>query len=309
MALWKIRMAKDQQIKRQNSMSATKGPASTFLLGGDLQVNRIGYGALQLTGPGVWGDAPRRDQAKGLLHAAVEAGVNFIDTADSYGPHTNEVLIQEALGAHYGKIVVATKGGFERPGPSEWVTNGRPEHIRQAIDGSLRRLKQDQIDLWQLHRIDPKVPMEETLGPVAAAIKAGKIKHVGLSEVGVEDIERAEKVVPIVSVQNQYNLGLRTWEEALDYTAQRNMAFIPWVPLAAGPSKMRVMVGAMAQKYQATVAQIALAWLLRRSPNILLIPGTISPQHLQENLEAIHIELSDDDFCSLSKRKLNPFAK
>jgi pyridoxine 4-dehydrogenase len=256
---------------------------------------------MQLTGPGVWGDAPRREEAKRVLAAAVEAGVNFIDTADAYGPQTNEILIQEALHGDYGKLVVATKGGFERPGPGQWVINGRPEHIRQAIDASLRRLQREQIDLWQLHRFDPNVPVEETLGPVVEAVKAGKIKHVGLSEVDVAGIERAEKVLPIVSVQNLYNLGDRSWEAVLDYTAQRNMAFIPWFPLASGPDKMKAKLGAIAQKHQATVAQIALAWLLKRSPNILLIPGTSSPQHLRENLEAIQIELSDEEFAVLSK--------
>jgi pyridoxine 4-dehydrogenase len=282
-------------------MKTTKEQESTFLLGGELKINRMGYGTMQLTGPGVWGDAPRRDEAKRVLKAAVEAGVNFIDTADSYGPHTCEVLIQEALNASYGKIVIATKGGLERPGPDQWVTNGRPEHIRQAIEGSLQRLKQEQITLWQLHRIDPKVPVEETLGPVAEAVKAGKIKHVGLSEVDVRAIQRAEKVVPIVSVQNLYNLGDLTWEAVLHYTAKRNMAFIPWYPLASGPGKMQEKIGAIAQKHKATVAQIALAWLLKRSPNILLIPGTSSLEHLQENLEATRIELSDEEFSSLSR--------
>ncbi|HTA30054.1 MAG TPA: aldo/keto reductase [Candidatus Cybelea sp.] len=281
-------------------MKKPKASAATFLLGGDMKVNRMGYGAMQLTGPGVWGDAPQREQAKRVLTAAVEGGVNFIDTADAYGPHTNEMLIQEALHDYYGKIVIATKGGFERPGPGQWVVNGRPEHIRQAINGSLLRLKRDQIDLWQLHRIDPKVPVEETLGPVAEAVKAGKIKHVGLSEVDVRGLERAQKVLPIVSVQNLYNLGDRSWEAVLDYTAQKNIAFIPWFPLASGPDKMQEKLGAMASKYKATVAQIALAWLLKRSPNILLIPGTSSPQHLRENLAAVQNELSDEDFSVLS---------
>jgi len=274
---------------------------STFVIGGDLEVNRLGYGCMQLTGPGVWGDAPDREQAKRVLKAAVEGGVNFFDTADSYGPHTNEILVQEALSDSYRKIVVATKAGLVRPGPDQWVPNGRPEHIRKEIDGSLQRLKRDQIDLWQLHRIDPRVPVEETLGPVADAVKAGKIKHVGLSEVDIKGIESAEKVVPIVSVQNLYNLGDRQWEEVLDYTARRNMAFIPWFPLASGPGKLQEKIGAIARKNHATVAQIALAWLLKRSPNILLIPGTSSLQHLQENLEAIQINLSDEDFDDLSK--------
>lgn len=274
---------------------------STFVIGGDLKINRVGYGCMQLTGDGVWGDAPNREPAKRVLNAAVEAGVNFFDTADSYGPHTNEVLIHDALSASYGKIVVATKGGFDRPGPGQWVVNGRPEHIRKAIEGSLQRLKVDQIDLWQLHRIDPQVPVAETLGPVVDAVKAGKIKHVGLSEVDIKGIESAEKVVPIVSVQNLYNLGDRTWENVLDYTARKGMAFIPWFPLASGPDKMQEKIGEIARKNEATVAQIALAWLLKRSPNILLIPGTSSPQHLQENLEAAQITLSDEDFEALSE--------
>lgn len=273
----------------------------TFRLAEDLEVNRVGYGAMQLTGQGVWGDAPHRADALRLLNAAVEAGVNFIDTADAYGPHTNEVLIQEALKGHYGKITIATKGGFVRPGPGQWTPNGRPEYIWQAIDGSLLRLKKDRLDLWQLHRIDPAVPVEETLGQVAEAVKAGKIRHVGLSEVGVKEIERAEKVLPIVSVQNSYNLGNRKWEEVLDYTAKRNLAFIPWCPLASGPDKMQDKIGRFAQKYHASVAQIALAWLLKRSPNILLIPGTSSLEHLRENLGASRIELSDDDFSSLAE--------
>lgn len=273
----------------------------TFVLGGDTKVNRIGYGAMQLTGEGVWGDAPRREEAMRVLKAAVEAGVNFIDTADAYGPHTNEVLIQEALSADYGHITIATKGGFERPGPGEWVTNGQPEYIRQAIEGSLQRLKRKQIDLWQLHRVDAKVPVEETLKPVVAAVKAGKIKHVGLSEVGIEDIERAEKVIPIVSVQNMYNLGERKWDDVVDYTARRNMAFIPWYPLASGPDTLKGKIGTIASKHGATVAQIALAWLLKRSPNILLIPGTSSLEHLKENLAAGKIDLSDEDFAALSE--------
>jgi pyridoxine 4-dehydrogenase len=309
MAVWRVHFPESISQAKEATPMMTKNPSAkkaetpvpTFLLGGDLKVNRMGYGAMQLTGAGVWGDAPRREEAKRVLAAAVEGGVNFIDTADAYGPETNEILIQEALHEDYGKLVIATKGGFERPGPGQWVINGRPEHIRQAIDGSLRRLQRDQIDLWQLHRFDPKVPVEETLGPVVEAVKAGKIKHVGLSEVDVAGIERAEKVLPIVSVQNLYNLGDRSWEEVLDYTARRNMAFIPWFPLASGPDKMRAKLGAIAQKHRASVAQIALAWLLKRSPNILLIPGTSSPQHLRENLAAIQIELSDEDFSMLSK--------
>src|SRR3984957_14940197 len=202
-------------------------------------------------------------------------------------------MIEDSLRADYGSITGPTKGGFERPGPGKWVTNGRPEYIRDAIEGSLKRLKRKQLDLWQLHRIDAKRPVVE-------AVKAGKIKHVGLSEVGIEDIERAEKVIPIVSVQNMYNLGERKWDEVVDYTARKNMAFIPWYPLASSPSSLQGKIGAMAEKYGATVAQIALAWLLKRSPNILLIPGTSSLEHLRENLAAGKIDLSDEDFLTLS---------
>lgn len=281
-------------------MSNTMAPKLSYLLGGQVEINRMGYGAMQLTGKGVWGDAPNRDTAKEVLKAAVNAGVNFVDTADSYGPHTCEVLIQEALSPSYDKIIVATKGGLERPGPGQWIPNGRPEYIKGCIEGSLKRLKRDRIDLWQLHRIDPKVPVEETLGPVVDAVKAGKIRFVGLSEVDVASIERAQKVIPIVSVQNKYNLADRNWEEVVDYTAQKNIAFIPWFPLASGPDKMKDRIGTVAKKHNATVAQIALAWLLRRSPNMVIIPGTSSLEHLKENMGAVNISLSDDDYAALS---------
>lgn len=272
----------------------------TYQIGNDIEVNRMGYGGMQLTGYGVWGDAPDRETAKKVLKKALESGVNFIDTADAYGPYTNETLIADALYPYPKDLKIATKGGFTRPGPNKWVENGRPEHIREAIEGSLKRLKVDTIDLWQLHRFDPAVPVEETLGPVIDAVKAGKIKYVGLSEVGVEQIQRAEKVIPIVSVQNRYNLGDREWEDVVDYTAAYNMAFIPWYPLASGPEKLARKVALIAQKYDATTSQIALAWLLKRSPNILLIPGTKSLEHLDENLKAANIELSDEDFQAIN---------
>ena len=278
-----------------------KKVALTFKLGGEREVNRMGYGGMQLTGTGVWGDPADRENAKRVLNAAVEGGVNFIDTADAYGPHTNEVLIQEAIGKHFSKIVVATKGGFERPGPGQWVPNGHPAYIKKCIEGSLKRLKTEHIDLWQLHRIDPAVPVEETLGPVADAVTAGKIKYVGLSEVDVKSIERAQKAVRIVSVQNLYNLSNRKWEEVVDYTATKNIAFIPWYPLASGPAKMQDQIGAIAKKHHATIAEVALAWLLRRSSNILLIPGTSSVTHLQENLQAVKVDLSEEEFESLTK--------
>ena len=275
---------------------------SNFKLAGDLEINRLGYGGMQLTGPGVFGEVADRPNAIKVLQSAFSDGVNFIDTADSYGPHTNEVIISEALFTFKEKkLVIATKGGFERAGPGQWSMNGKPEYIRDAIEGSLKRLRVDTIDLWQLHRIDPHYPVEDTLAPVEKAVKAGKIRHVGLSEVGIKEIERAQKVVPIVSVQNLYNLANRQWEEVVEYTRSRGIAFIPWFPLASGPNRMAGQVQNMAKAHEASVAQIALAWLLRRAENILLIPGTKSLLHLRENLDAAKIELSDEEFKSLSK--------
>lgn len=273
----------------------------TFKIGGELEINRIGYGAMQLTGFGVFGEVADRENAKKVLQEAVKAGVNFFDTAEAYGPKLNESLIADALYPYAKDVIIATKGGFNRPGPNSWVPNGDPEYIRQNIEGSLERLKVEKIDLWQLHRFDPNIPVEETLAPVLEAVKAGKIRYVGLSEVNIEEIQRAEKVLPIVSVQNLYNLGERKWEEIVDYTAERKIAFIPWFPLASGPGKLAEKIDKIAAKHQATTAQIALAWLLKRSANILLIPGTKSVEHLQENLQAANIELSDGEFEELSK--------
>jgi pyridoxine 4-dehydrogenase len=282
-------------------MMNTAQTKSTFLLGGDIEVNRLGYGAMQLTGTGVWGEVADRENAKKVLQAAVEAGVNFIDTSDAYGPDTNEILIADALSPYKKGVVIATKGGFIRTGPGQWTPNGNPEHIREAIEGSLKRLKVSHIDLWQLHRFDPKVPVEETLGPVVEAVKAGKIKHVGLSEVGIAQIEQAEKILPIASVQNMYNLGERKWEEVVEYTAKRKMAFIPWYPLASGPGKLADKIKSIADKHKATTAQIALAWLLYHSPNMIVIPGTKSLEHLHENIGAAKIQLTEEDLNELSK--------
>ncbi|HMH31948.1 MAG TPA: aldo/keto reductase, partial [Puia sp.] len=248
----------------------------TFKLGNELTINRLGYGALQLTGKGVFGEVADRENAKKVLQAAVSAGVNFIDTAEAYGPKYNETLIADALYPYPKGLVIATKGGYARPGPGEWTPDGDPSFIRENIEGSLKRLRVDTIDLWQLHRIDPQVALEKTLAPVVDAVKAGKIRFVGLSEVSIAQVERAEKILPIVSVQNLYNLGNRRWEALVDYTARRGMAFIPWYPLASGPNALSGLIGKIAAHHQATVAQIALAWLLKRSGNILLIPGTKS---------------------------------
>jgi aryl-alcohol dehydrogenase-like predicted oxidoreductase len=272
----------------------------TYKLANTLEINRMGYGAMQLTGTGVFGEVADRPNAIKVLQEAVASGVNFIDTAEAYGPQLNESLIGDALHPYRKGVIVATKGGFNRPGPGQWVPNGSPEFIRENIEGSLKRLKVDTIDLWQLHRFDPNVSIEKTLAPVVEAVNTGKIRYVGLSEVSIEQIEQAEKIVPIVSVQNLYNLGNRQWEEVLDYTAERHMAFIPWYPLASGPTKLQDKIGAIAKKHNATVAQIALAWLLKRANNILLIPGTKSITHLHENLDAAKIELSEEDFATLS---------
>jgi len=275
--------------------------ATTFKLGGTLEINRLGYGAMQLTGKGVFGDVDDRGNAKKVLQAAVAGGVNFIDTAEAYGPDTNETLIAEALYPYKSDVVIATKGGFVRPGPDNWVPNGKPDFIRENIEGSLKRMKVDTIDLWQLHRIDPNTPVEETLQPVIEAVKAGKIRYVGLSEVTIDQIKQVQEILPIVSVQNLYNLGERKWEEVLDYTTEQHLAFIPWFPLASGPQKMADKIKAIADKHQATTAQIALAWLLKRAENILLIPGTKSVAHLEENLQAADVQLTDEEFDILSK--------
>lgn len=267
---------------------------------GGIEINRLGYGAMQLTGKGVFGEVADRENAKKVLQAAVEAGVSFIDTAEAYGPKLNETLIAEALHPYKAGLLIATKGGFNRPGPGQWIPNGSPDYITQNIEGSLKRLKVDTIDLWQLHRIDPNVDVEETLAPVADAVKSGKIRYVGLSEVSVDQIKKVQKILPIVSVQNMYNLVDRQWENVLDYTEQQGLAFIPWFPLASGPDKLEAKIKSIAATHQATTAQIALAWLLKRSSNILLIPGTKSITHLHENLKAADIVLSEEEYATLS---------
>jgi aryl-alcohol dehydrogenase-like predicted oxidoreductase len=276
-----------------------KNDALNYKLG-DIEINRLGYGTMQLTGKGVFGEVADRENAKKVLQAAIAGGVNFIDTAEAYGPKFNESLIADALYPYKEGLLVATKGGFNRPGPDQWVPNGSPAHILENIEGSLKRLKVDTIDLWQLHRIDPNVGVEETLAPVADAVKAGKIRYVGLSEVTIEQIKQVQDILPIVSVQNLYNLADRQWEHVLDFTAEQGLAFIPWFPLASGPDKMEAKIRYIAERHGATTSQIALAWLLKRSPNILLIPGTKSIAHLEENLKAGEINLSADEFETLS---------
>ena len=265
-----------------------------FQLGGDLPVHRLGFGAMRITGKGVWGPPADRDEARTVLRRAVELGVNLIDTAESYGPKVSEELIAEALHPYPKGLVIATKGGFDRTGPDKWVVNGRPERLREELEGSLKRLRLERIDLWQLHRIDPNVPEAEQFEAIAEFQRQGKIRHVGLSEVTVDDIERARKRLTIVSVQNRYNLGDREWEPVLDYCERENIGFIPWYPLATGKLARGGAVAKIAKKRKATPAQVALAWLLRRSPVMLPIPGTSKVKHLEENMGAAAIELSEE---------------
>ncbi len=277
------------------------GASGTFKLGGDLEVNRLGYGTMQLTGDGVWGEPDDRDEAIAVLRRAVEAGVNFIDTADSYGPEVAERLIFEALHPYPDDLVIATKAGLTRPGPGDWKPVGRPEYLRQQCELSLRRLGLDTIDLFQLHRIDPEVPVADQVGELAELQKEGKIRHIGLSEVDVSQLEEAQKTAKIVSVQNLFNLTNRDAEPLLDYAEKNDIGFIPWFPLATG--KLVEEGGPLAEIAADTGAepsQLALAWLLKRSPVMLPIPGTSSVAHLDQNLGAAELELTDEQFEALN---------
>ena len=257
-----------------------------FLIGGDLPVHRLGFGAMRITGKGVWGPPKDHDEAIRVLRRAIELGVDLIDTAESYGPAVSEELIAEALYPYPKGLVIATKGGFDRPGPGDWVVNCHPERLREELDGSLRRLRLERIDLYQLHRIDDQVPEADQFGFLADAQRAGKIRHIGLSEVSVEEIERARKQIDVVSVQNRYNLGDREWEPVLEYCERESIGFIPWYPLNVG--KLDVP------------APKALAWLLKRSPVMLPIPGTSKVKHLEENMAAAKIDLSEEEFAALA---------
>jgi pyridoxine 4-dehydrogenase len=276
--------------------------AGTITIGGDLTVNRMGFGAMRLTGKGIWGPPRHPEQAVRVLQRAVELGVNFFDTAAAYGPHVAEELIAEALYSYPG-LVIATKGGLERPGPDRWVENGRPDYLREQLEGSLRRLRVERIDLWQLHRIDPKVPAHEQFEAVREFQHEGLIRHVGLSEVSVDQIEQARTVVPIVSVQNRYNVTDRKWDKEVEYCEREGLAFIPWFPLSAGALDQPTL-HAVAARHGATVFQIALAWLLGRSPAMLVIPGTSSVEHLEENVAAAEIRLSKKDMKELDGLRL-----
>jgi aryl-alcohol dehydrogenase-like predicted oxidoreductase len=275
--------------------------SGTFPLGGDLPVHRLGFGAMRITGDGVWGPPKDRKECLAVLLRAIELGVNLIDTAESYGPHVSEELIAEALHPYPDDLVIATKGGFDRSGPGKWKENARPERLREELNGSLRRLRLERIDLWQLHRIDSAVPEDDQFGAIQQFQRDGKIRHVGLSEVTVEQIERARRYFPVVSVQNRYNLADREWDTVLDYCTQNGIAFIPWYPLQVG--KLAADHGSLAEaakKHNATPSQIALAWLLRRSPVMLPIPGTSKVKHLEENMAAAGIELTDEEFAGIS---------
>ncbi|NES12190.1 MULTISPECIES: aldo/keto reductase [Micromonospora] len=285
--------------------SASTQPAKAsgiYRIGGDLQVDRLGYGAMQLTGPGVWGDPKDPAEAVRVLRRAYELGVTFIDTADSYGPFVSELLIKEALHPYADDLVIATKAGLTRSGPGDWRPVGRPEYLRQQCELSLRHLGLDCIPLYQLHRIDEKVPLEDQLGELALLKQEGKVRHIGLSEVTVEQIEAARRITPVVSVQNLYNLADRSAEAVLDHCERNDLAFIPWFPIATGNlARPGGPLDAISTEHGATPAQLALAWLLRRSPVMLPIPGTSSVAHLEENVAAAEVQLTDDEFEALAK--------
>ena len=276
----------------------------TFALGGDLTINRMGYGAMRITGKGIWGQPENRGEAIWVLQALPGQGVNFIDTADSYGPYVSEELIAEALYPYPAGMVIATKGGFERTGPNEWHINSHPDHLKQALEGSLKRLKLSCIDLYQLHRIDPKVPFEKTLAFLQQAQREGLIKQIGLSEVSIADIKRAKEFVDIISVQNKYSIVYRNWEPELEYCNENGIAFIPWNPINAGNILFVEKLKEIAGRYNATPQQVALSWLYHHASNILLIPGTSKVSHLEENMKAVNIVLSEQDMKELGEIKV-----
>jgi pyridoxine 4-dehydrogenase len=284
----------------QDEKPATK--AGEFLIGGDLRVSRLGFGAMRITGNGVWGEPADRAEAVRVLRRAVELGIDFIDTADSYGPGVSEEIIAEALHPYPAGLVIATKGGFDRPGPNRWVENGKPEHLKSACEGSLRRLRVDRIDLYQLHRIDPKVPAEDQLGALKDLQKQGKIKHIGLSEVSVQRIQHARTIVSVVSVQNRYSVSDRGSENVLDYCEKEKLGFIPWFPLAAGKAAgADSPIRHVAARLKATPSQVALAWLLARSPVMLPIPGTSKVSHLEENVSAAELQIDENNMQELGR--------
>jgi pyridoxine 4-dehydrogenase len=276
--------------------------AGTVSIGKDLTVNRLGFGAMRLTGEGIWGAPNDPDECKRVLRRLLDLNVNFIDTADAYGPYVSETLIAGALHPYPKGLVIATKGGLTRQGPNQWVPVGRAEYLRQCVEMSLRRLKVDRIDLYQLHRIDPRVPVEESLGELRKMQEEGKIHHIGVSETSVAEIEQARKIVQIVSVQNKYNITDRAHEDVVDYCERNNLVFIPWFPLAAGSlTRPGGVLDNLAKAHNVTTSQIAIAWLLRRSPVMLPIPGTSKVKHLEENVASAELKLSDSEWKSLEE--------
>jgi aryl-alcohol dehydrogenase-like predicted oxidoreductase len=274
------------------------GAAGTIDVGGDLTVNRLGFGAMRITGDGIWGQPADREEAKAVLRRAIELGVNFVDTADSYGPNVSEELIGETLYPYPDDLVIATKGGLERTGPGQWPVNGRPEHLIEACEGSLRRLKVEEIPLYQLHRPDPAVPLEDSIGALVTLKEQGKIRHIGLSNVTEEQVRRAQRLTPIVSIQNRYNVDDRRSESLVDLCEQEQIVFLPWAPIQNLDTNRTVQK--IARRYDATPRQIVLAWLLARSPSILPIPGTGSVSHLDDNVAAAAIELTPAEVASVT---------
>src|ERR1700758_1264285 len=281
-----------------NAKTISATSAGTFSLGGELSVHRLGFGAMRLTGDGIWGPPKNRSEALAVLRRAVELDVNFIDTADSYGPNVNEELIAEALFPYPSGLVIATKGGWNRPGPNQWTHDATPAHLRKAVEGSLKGLRLESIDLYQLHTPDPVVSFEDSVGTLAQLKSEGKIRHIGLSNVTQEHIERACRIVPIVSVQNRYSFADREWDYVVDYCERNGIAFIPWFPLGAG-KVAGMLLERIAKAHNKTPKQVALAWLLQRSPVMLPIPGTSSTEHLEENVEAGAVRLSDEEYGQL----------
>jgi aryl-alcohol dehydrogenase-like predicted oxidoreductase len=282
-------------------MSAVEA-SGTLTLGGDIEVHRLGFGAMRITGPGIWGPPPDRETAKDVLRRVVELGIDLIDTADSYGPHVSEQLIAETLHPYPDDLLIATKGGLERTGPGEWPRNGRPEHLRAACEGSLRDLRVDRIDLYQLHAPDDAVPYAESVGALKELQDEGKIRHIGVSNVSVEQLEQARAIVDVVSVQNRFNLTDRTSQDVLDVCERDGLGFFPWFPLAAGGlAAPGGLVADIAQAHDATPGQVALAWLLQRSPVLLPIPGTGSIEHLEENVAAAELELDEEELARLEE--------
>jgi pyridoxine 4-dehydrogenase len=291
--------------QREETDRSPAGLSGTFSLGGELAVRRLGFGAMRLTGEGIWGPPKDPDSALRVLRRSVELGVNFIDTADSYGPYVNEELIAKALAPYPADLVIATKGGWNRPGPNQWTHDASPKHLREAAEGSLKRLRVDRIDVYQLHAPDPVTPLHASLETLAELQAEGKIRFVALSNVTKEHVERARKIVPIVSVQNRYSFADREWDYVVDYCEREEIGFIPWFPLAAGTVAGMVLEN-IAKKRQKTPKQVALAWLLKRSPVMLPIPGTSSTEHLEENVAAASLQLTDEEYQELASVPESP---